>query len=146
MATPTIKKETITIQLEKGKGTILVSRPNKTNPNNTDGLIHQFTYAGNAGLELVEAIAAARRKLEEQIATAKPANGATTPAATTEPTADEPATEEPDEPADDEPATDEPDEPATDDQGDPDDQGEPPELEPIEEEEAADQFQTMLLF
>ena len=78
---PTLKKETISIVLEKGDGKILVSRPNSTG--STSGLIHQFTYNGNAAMALMEALAAARRKQDEQMAAAatKPA---ATPAATGE--------------------------------------------------------------
>ena len=53
----TLKKETIQITLEKGSGTILVTRPDNTGK--TIGLIHQFTA------EVVCALAqAAEGKLE----------------------------------------------------------------------------------
>ena len=45
MAAPTIKKETIQITLEKGNGTILISRPDSTAK--SIGVIYQFTYIGD---------------------------------------------------------------------------------------------------
>lgn len=168
MATPTLKKETIQIVLEKGNGTILVSRSSNTNPNNTIGVIHTFTYTGNAAMALVEALAAARRKLDEQITAtaAKPAAKSAAPATTAEPAGDdyEPTDAEPagddDEPTDAEPAgdDDEPtdDEPAPDTNDDPagaphfDELSAPPELEPITiddpagDDPADDDFQALL--
>lgn len=78
----TLKKETIQITLEKGSGTILVTRPDNTGK--TIGLIHQFTYTGDATMDMMQALTAARRQLTAQMAAAaaKPAPPATKPAAT----------------------------------------------------------------
>ena len=76
----TLKKETIQITLEKGSGTILVTRPDNTGK--SIGLIHQFTYTGDATMDMMQALNAARRQLTAQIAdaakaaTAKPTGNA----------------------------------------------------------------------
>ena len=74
MATPTLKKETIQITLEKGSGTILVSRPDNTAK--SIGLIHQFTYTGDATMDMMQALTAARRQLTSQMADAAKAAAA----------------------------------------------------------------------
>jgi len=149
MATPTIKKETIQIALEKGAGTILVSRPDNTGK--TIGLVHQFTYTGDAAMDLMHALATARRQLTAQmIAAAKPATATAKPAATAtdaEPNADETDAND-DEPTDAEPTGDEPagdETDANDDEptdaepaGDDDPASAPPELKPITTDDQAD--------
>ena len=74
MATPTLKKETIQITLEKGSGTILVTRPDNTGK--SIGLIHQFTYTGDATMDMMQALTAARRQLTSQMADAAKAAAA----------------------------------------------------------------------
>ena len=73
----TLKKETIQITLEKGSGTILVTRPDNTGK--SIGLIHQFTYTGDAAMDLMQALATARRQLTSQMADAAKAAAATKP-------------------------------------------------------------------
>lgn len=70
----TLKKETIQITLEKGSGTILVTRPDNTGK--TIGLIHQFTYTGDATMDMMQALTAARRQLTSQMADAAKAAAA----------------------------------------------------------------------
>ena len=70
----TLKKETIQITLEKGSGTILVTRPDNTGK--TIGLIHQFTYTGDATMDMMQALATARRQLTTQMADAAKAAAA----------------------------------------------------------------------
>ena len=130
---PTLKKETISIVLEKGDGKILVSRPNSTG--STSGLIHQFTYNGNAAMALMEALASARRKLDEQMAAAatKPA---ATPAATGE--ADGADGAEPTDEADPTDEAEPTDEPASDELADDDPASAPPALQPITDDQDGD--------
>ena len=117
MAAPTIKKETIQITLEKGNGTILISRPDSTAK--SIGVIYQFTYIGDATMDLMQALAAARRQLTTQMAAnaAKPATPTAKPAATSAEQADandeategdEPSADETVEPSDEDEATPEP--------------------------------------
>ena len=117
MAAPTIKKETIQITLEKGSGTILISRPDSTAK--SIGVIYQFTYIGDATMDLMQALAAARRQLTTQMAAnaAKPATPTAKPAATSAEQADandeategdEPSADETVEPSDEDEATPEP--------------------------------------
>ncbi len=124
MAAPTIKKETIQITLEKGNGTILISRPDSTAK--SIGVIYQFTYIGDATMDLMQALAAARRQLTTQMAAnaAKPATPTAKPAATSAEQADanDEATEgdEPDESEQaDEPGADETVEPSEEDEATP---------------------------
>ena len=70
----TLKKETIQITLEKGSGTILVTRPDNTGK--SIGLIHQFTYTGDATMDMMQALTAARRQLTSQMADAAKAAAA----------------------------------------------------------------------
>ena len=70
----TLKKETIQITLEKGSGTILVTRPDNTGK--SIGLIHQFTYTGDATMDMMHALTAARRQLTAQITDAAKAAAA----------------------------------------------------------------------
>ena len=121
MAAPTIKKETIQITLEKGNGTILISRPDSTAK--SIGVIYQFTYIGDATMDLMQALAAARRQLTTQMAAnaAKPATPTAKPAAKPAATSaeqadandeategDEPSADETVEPSDEDEATPEP--------------------------------------
>ena len=121
MAAPTIKKETIQITLEKGNGTILISRPDNTAK--SIGVIYQFTYIGDATMDLMQALAAARRQLTTQMAAnaAKPATPTAKPAAKPAATSaeqadandeategDEPGADETVEPSDEDEATPEP--------------------------------------
>ncbi len=75
MASPpppgTVKKETISISLDNGKGTLLVIRPGKNGQQ--IGQLNQFEYEGNAAMKILDALAVARRQLEEKIAAAKTA-------------------------------------------------------------------------
>ena len=75
MASPpppgTVKKETISISLDNGKGTLLVIRPGKNGQQL--GQFNQFEYEGNAAMKILDALAVARRQLEEKIAAAKTA-------------------------------------------------------------------------
>ena len=173
MAAPTIKKETIQITLEKGNGTILISRPDNTAK--SIGVIYQFTYIGDATMDLMQALAAARRQLTTQMAAnaAKPATPTTKPAATSaeqadasaeategdEPDeseqADEPGADETVEQAGDDATSTEPDDEPTDPASAPhfDELSAPPELEPITTDDQADDdltdvgdMQALLLF
>ena len=73
MASPpppgTVKKETISVSLDNGKGTLLVIRPGKNGQQL--GQLNQFDYEGNAAMKILDALAVARRQLEEKIAAAK---------------------------------------------------------------------------
>ena len=73
MASPppqgTIKNEPISISQDNGKGTLLVIRPGKNGQQL--GQLNQFDYEGNAAMKILNALAVARRQLEEKIAAAK---------------------------------------------------------------------------
>jgi hypothetical protein len=74
MASPppgTVKKETICISLDNGKGTLLVVRSDKYGQQL--GQLNQFEYEGNAAMKILDALAIARRQLEEKFAAAKTA-------------------------------------------------------------------------
>lgn len=82
-----IKQETIRITLNNGKGAILVMRPGKNGQN--IGQLNQFEYEGNAAMKILDALAVARRQLEEKLAAAKTAPAVksvtTTPAVVIDP-------------------------------------------------------------
>ncbi|MFM7171567.1 MAG: hypothetical protein ACKO4U_00825 [Caldilinea sp.] len=69
-----IKQETIRISLDNGKGTLLVTRPGKHGQQL--GHLHAFEYEGNAAMKILDALAVARRQLEEKLAAAKTAPAA----------------------------------------------------------------------
>jgi hypothetical protein len=80
-AVPNIKQESITISMEDGKGTIQVCRPQNKNKYKKSGVLAEFTYTGNGSMAIMDALAAARRKLEETIATADAKAGTAQPKA-----------------------------------------------------------------